>query len=1136
MQKTLIFIFLLIGSIYLISAGTVQINENPNAVEVLSSSATETILQFRIGSFNADQINIAGSDWHHITLPGEGITQVKGFPQLPVFNRSIIIGNRDKVALELYDVQYTDMQIDVAPSKGVITRDIDPATVPYSFGQIYQQDSFYPSQPAALSEPYILRDFRGITVQTNPFAYNPATKTLRIYTSYKVRVYTTGRDGRNILTNTRTEVSRSFSPVYENHFVNWNSYRYTPVSESFGKLLVICYDSFHDAMLPYLNWKTQKGITTELIDYSTVASTATGLQTYIQNRYNADNSIAYIQLVGDAAQIPTLTVSGGGSDPSFALVAGSDSYPDIFIGRFSAESVTDVTTQINKAIVYERDLTASATWLNSAMGIASDEGGGSIGDMGESDIQHMNLIRTDLLNYGYTTVDQIYDPGASATTVTTNVNSGRGFINYVGHGSDTSWGTTYFSNTDATNLTNGNKTPFIMDVACVNGNFVSLTCFAEAWLRNQNGGAVAMYASSINQSWNPPMRAQDECTDLLVAESKTTIGGLFYNSSCDMIDAYGTDGVSMYKTWHIFGDASLVVRTKTPLAMTVSHPGSIVTGTTSVSVSTGVANTLVAITYNNTIYGRGYTNSSGNAVITLVSPPAGALTYTITATAFNRITYAGTITQTITSGPWLDVASATYTDLNNNLPEYHESGSLDITFRNSGILAASEITAILTCSSPGIVLTDDTETIAALAASTSVSISDAFAFSIADGIAHGTQADFLITMTMTGYDSWTYSFTKLINAPQLVFGNLTIADPSPANNNGRLDPGETANLLVSLNNQGGAASSAGTAGLFSAFPGLTVNSSACSFSALAAGGNTNLSFSVTASPSQLPGIQTGLSLQATAGAYSAEAERTILIGNTPVIGSGTSVTSTTTASPVNIYYESLHGQSVYTAAELIASGLAGPLYITKIGFNVVSAPTMPLPNFLVRMKHTTASNVANWQTASGMTSVYSNPSYQPVAGGYHMLDLTTPFLWNGSSNLVIDTAFGVLNGYTSSGTVQYTSITSGYRYARADGVDQTSVFTGGSTSTYRPNLSLAAQLIFVQPVELTCAASDGIYSLQWSALTNADEYQIYRSLTPDGTYSLIATTSALQYTDPESHDQAFYYIKAVKNITARLGD
>ncbi len=43
-----------------------------------------------------------------------------------------------------------------------------------------------------------------------------------------------------------------------------------------------------------------------------------------------------------------------------------------------------------------------------------------------------------------------------------------------------------------------------------------------------------------------------------------------------------------------------------------------------------------------------------------------------------------------------------------------------------------------------------------------------------------------------------------------------------------------------------------------------------------------------------------------------------------------------------------------------------------------------------------------------MTTVYSNASYMPVAGGFNMLTLSTPFVWNGSGNIVVDTAFGVL--------------------------------------------------------------------------------------------------------------------------------
>ena len=642
-------LFLLLS--FSLSAELLAEGNSNNSITLLIDNDNETILEYRISEFEKNKITIEGEDWYQIRLPKEGITQDKGFPELPVLNRSIIIPDQALMAIEVFDIEFKDYPIKVAPSKGVITRDIDPAKVPYTFGNVYQEPFYYPNTIANLSEPYILRDFRGITVLTNPFAYNPVTGILRVYTYYKVRVYNKGTDSVNTFNRSRISISRSFYTLYENHFLNWNSYRYTPVDDSYGKLLVICPTNFLSQIAPYINWKRQKGIDTELVEFSTIGTTANQLKTYIQNHYNTDNSLTFVQLVGDAPQIPTLSYSGGGSDPSFSLVAGSDNYPDIFIGRFSAQTTAEVTDQVNKSIQYEKDLNTSATWLSKAMGIASDQGGGDQGDNGESDITHMNLIRTDLLNYGYTSVDQIYDPGASASTVTTNVNSGRGFINYVGHGSNTSWSTTGFSNTDASALTNGNKVPFIMDVACVNGNFVSLTCFAEAWMRNANGGAVGIYASSINQSWNSPMRAQDEVTDLLIAEIHTILGGLYYNGSCEMVDVYGSDGVKMFKTWHIFGDASLQIRSKTPLAMTVSHPASIYTGTNSVSVSTGVADALVAITYNNTIYGKAFTNSNGIATVNFTNPPTGEITYTVTVTAFNRVTYIGTLSQINTSTP-----------------------------------------------------------------------------------------------------------------------------------------------------------------------------------------------------------------------------------------------------------------------------------------------------------------------------------------------------------------------------------------------------------------------------------------------------------------------------------------------------
>jgi hypothetical protein len=106
------------------------------------------------------------------------------------------------------------------------------------------------------------------------------------------------------------------------------------------------------------------------------------------------------------------------------------------------------------------------------------------------------------------------------------------------------------------------------------------------------------------------------------------------------------------------------------------------------------------------------------------------------------------------------------------------------------------------------------------------------------------------------------------------------------------------------------------------------------------------------------------------------------------------------------------------------------------------------------MKHTTATDVSSWQTATGMTTVYTNASYIPVAGGWDMLTLTSPFHWNGIDNIVIDTAFGLVSQWNSSGTVQYTSVNNGYRYTWSDSSDQTDIFTGINVSTYRPNIKI----------------------------------------------------------------------------------
>jgi hypothetical protein len=172
------------------------------------------------------------------------------------------------------------------------------------------------------------------------------------------------------------------------------------------------------------------------------------------------------------------------------------------------------------------------------------------------------------------------------------------------------------------------------------------------------------------------------------------------------------------------------------------------------------------------------------------------------------------------------------------------------------------------------------------------------------------------------------------------------------------------------------------------------------------------------------------------------------------LGTGSSATGASEASPINVWYRSSHGQSVYTAAEINAAGVSGPINITQVGFYISTSPNVPLPNFVIRMKHVTDANVSSWQTVTGMTTVYSSVSYAPVAGGFQSLTLSTPFTWNGTDNVVVDTAYSMNAGCSQTGTVRYYSSSNGYRAARSDSTDQTNTFSGGSTSSSKPQIKL----------------------------------------------------------------------------------
>jgi len=645
---------------------------------LISSSEDQIVVKLQIPGFYEDKVTTPRGEASVISVPHTVSTFKAGEPALPVFGIPTVIGDKANMKVYVKDMKYTDYEdMEIAPSKGDFPRTIDPATVPYTYGETYGKDEFFPSIQVGLYEPYIIRDLRGQNMITYPFAYNPVTKTLRVYHEMTLVMYKSGNGGANQIETRRSNVVKldpDFKNLYSRHFINFEESmsKYTPLDEE-GDLLIICYDSFISSMTDFVNWKKTRGVKTTIVGTSTAGTSYSAIKTYIQNQYNANNNLTHVLLVGDVAQIPGYTYSGGGSsyagkgDNAYGQIVGNDIYNDLFIGRFSAQNANQVTTQTQRVITYERDLTTSDTWLQKADGVSRKEGGS--GHNGEDDYQHMDKIRTDLLNYGYTTVYQDYENlsgyTGTASSISSHINGGVGTVNYTNHGDVQMWGVAYYSNSNVNALTNENKLPFIWSVACLVGKYDNTStsngsgttvgqtndCFAEAWMHATNSaktkptGAIGVLMSYISQPWIPPMWGHDECVDILVDSYsnniKHTWGGTSINGIMGIFDHYSTSdqsAVGTYQAWILYGDPSMMLRTKTPQAMTVTHDCLDESATSLVVNVTNGDGALVCLTDDYEIVARA-TVTNGSATLNFTPIGSNHGTMRLCVFGYNKVTH-----------------------------------------------------------------------------------------------------------------------------------------------------------------------------------------------------------------------------------------------------------------------------------------------------------------------------------------------------------------------------------------------------------------------------------------------------------------------------------------------------------------
>lgn len=246
-----------------------------------------------------------------------------------------------------------------------------------------------------------------------------------------------------------------------------------------------------------------------------------------------------------------------------------------------------------------------------------------------------------------------------------------------------------------------------------------------------------------------------------------------------------------------------------------------------------------------------------------------------------------------------------------------------------------------------------------------------------------------------------------------------------------------------------------------------------------------------------------------------------LTGNA-VVGTGTAVNTTTGyPSPYSNYYGGSKHQMLIRASELTALGFTNGSTINSIAFNVASVGSSfsgTLNNFQIDMGHTSSAVLNSTAFIGGLNNVLPAANVViPTTGLPTNVThtLTTPFIWNGTDNLIIQTSYSNGNSGGTNDTVQMTNSDPGFvstNWYRADLVNATTILnaaTPTSSGNARPNMTIG----FVSPTTMSWSPVTNLYSdaaatTAYVAGTNANTVYVKSSTSGTTTYTVSSVTGA----------------------------
>lgn len=204
-------------------------------------------------------------------------------------------------------------------------------------------------------------------------------------------------------------------------------------------------------------------------------------------------------------------------------------------------------------------------------------------------------------------------------------------------------------------------------------------------------------------------------------------------------------------------------------------------------------------------------------------------------------------------------------------------------------------------------------------------------------------------------------------------------------------------------------------------------------------------------------------------------------------------------SPFATHFKSHKAQYLYTALELQNAGITAGL-INQISWNVLDLPITPstCSGFTIKLLSTETSSLSStiWETDA--TLVWGPADYTAISGD-NIFELTTPFEWNGTSNIIVEVCSGTTDAIAGGNAIIAWSgpFVNNVSHSYADDVtDAICDYTGETILITETGGSLYRPVIAFGSTPLTCDELWDGYAVNVATTTICPLQEIHVNITP----------------------------------------